>query len=201
FTNRAGRAIYGNTIRTEAVLGGVQAGYNWQIPNTAFVIGAEADVSAMGADGSMTCRAISGFFFSANCRVRPEAVGNLTGRVGYAIGPGGRSLIYAKGGLAWMEDRIDITSNGFLPIRETGFEGSRWGWTAGAGIARAWTPAWSLRLEYDFAKFGDIDVPTPVSLVQPNPPFGPPYPRTAGGTASMDQTVQTVKVGLNYKIG
>src|SRR5262245_16937723 len=67
FTDPAGPAIYGNNIRTEAVLGGVQVGYNWQIPNTAFVIGAEADVSAMGADGSMTCRAISGFFFSSNC--------------------------------------------------------------------------------------------------------------------------------------
>jgi len=201
FTDPAGAAIYGNTIWTEAVLGGVQAGYNWQIPNTAFVIGAEADASAMGADGSMTCRAISGFFFSANCRVRPEAVGNLTGRVGYAIGPGGRSLIYAKGGLAWMEDRIDITTNGFLPIANTmtSLEGARWGWTAGAGIDRALTPAWSLRLEYDYAKFGDLSMATPSSATQQGL-FGP-YFLTAGSTASVSQTMQTVKFGLNYKIG
>jgi opacity protein-like surface antigen len=201
-TDPAGAPIYGNNIRSPAVLGGVQVGYNWQIPNTAFVVGAEADASAMGADGSMTCLASSGYFFSANCRVRPEAIGSLTGRVGFATGPHGRTLFYAKGGLAWMEDRVDITTNGFVPIAGTvtSFEGVRWGWTAGAGIDRALTPAWSFRLEYDFAKFGDLSMATPTSAVQPFPPFFP-YFATPGGNASISQNVQTVKVSLNYKIG
>jgi opacity protein-like surface antigen len=167
-----------------------------------FVVGAEADASAMGADGSMTCLASSGFSFSANCRVRPEAIGGLTGRAGLAIGPHGRTLIYAKGGLAWMEDRVDITTNGFVPIAGTmtSFEGVRWGWTAGAGIDRALTPAWSFRLEYDFAKFGDLGMATPTSAIQPFPPF-PLYFPTPGRSASIRQSMQTVKVGLNYKIG
>jgi opacity protein-like surface antigen len=201
FTGPAGTALYGDTIRSPAVLGGVQAGYLWQIPGTAFVVGAEADASAMGADGSMTCRATSGYFFSANCRVRPEAIGSVTGRAGFATGPGGRTLIYAKGGLAWMEDRIDITTNGFLPITgtTTTFEGLRWGWTAGAGIDRALTPAWSFRLEYDYAKFGDLSMATPQSATQQGL-FGP-YFLTRGSTGSFSQNAQTVKVGLNYKIG
>ncbi len=201
FGDPAGSALYGNAIRSPAVLGGVQAGYLWQIPGTAFVVGAEASASAMGADGSMTCRAISGYFFSANCRVRPEAIGSLAGRAGYAMGPGGRTLIYAGGGLAWMEDRVDITSNGFLPITNTmtAFEGARWGWTAGVGVDRALTPAWSLRLEYDYAKFGDLNMATPQSATQQGL-FGP-YFLTAGGAGSFSQTMQTVKVGLNYKIG
>ena len=195
-----GQAIYGDNIRNPAVLGGVQLGYNWQIPNTAFVIGAEADISIVGSNGSATCLAASGYFFSANCRVRPDAMGSLTGRIGYAIGPHGRTLFYAKGGLAGLDDRLDITSNGFLPTKMTGFDGLRWGWTAGAGIDRALTPAWSLRLEYDYAGFGSVSMPTPVSLTQPFPPFVF-YNRVPGGSAGISQNMQTVKAGLNYKIG
>jgi opacity protein-like surface antigen len=51
-TDPAGGAIYGNNIRSDAVLAGVQAGYNWQVPNTLFVLGVETDVSAIGANGS-----------------------------------------------------------------------------------------------------------------------------------------------------
>ena len=44
-------------------------------------------------------------------------------------------------------------------------------------------------------------MPTPQSFLQviPGSPFG--YIPTPGGTASISQNVQTVKVGLNYKIG
>jgi len=38
------------------------------------------------------------------------------------------------------------------------------GWTAGAGVERALAPAWSLRLEYDYAKFGDVGMATPASF-------------------------------------
>src|ERR1700752_2074298 len=53
----AGPAIFGNNVRTTGALGGVQVGYNWQIPNTAFVVGAEADASVIGSAGSVTCLA------------------------------------------------------------------------------------------------------------------------------------------------
>jgi len=152
-TDPAGPAIYGNNVRSTGVLGGVQIGYNWQVPNSLFVLGAEADVAALGSFGSATCLASSGFFISANCRVRPDAVGTATGRVGFAAGPFGRTLLYVKGGLAWLDDRIDITSNALAPPQVTSFDGARFGWTAGAGIERALTPAWSLRLEYDYMRF------------------------------------------------
>ena len=200
-TDPAGAAIYGNNVRSDAVFAGVQAGYNWQVPNTFFVLGVETDVSAIGANGSGTCLASSGYFISANCRTRPDLGGTLTGRAGYAIGPGGHTLIYAKGGLAWLDDRIDITTNGLYPPLQTSFNGVRWGWTAGGGVERALTPAWSFRVEYDYARFGDLTIPTPQSFQQviPGSPFG--YLPTPGGTATMSQNLQTVKVGLNYKIG
>jgi len=69
------------------------------------------------------------------------------------------------------------------------------------GIERALTPAFSLRLEYDYAKFGDLNIATPASLFQVVPPLTASLVQTNGGTASISQNLQTVKVGLNYKIG
>jgi opacity protein-like surface antigen len=197
----AGPAIYGNNVRSDALFAGVQLGYNWQVPNTAFVLGVETDVSSIGANGSGTCLASSGFFISSNCRVRPDLGGTLTGRAGYAIGPGGHTLVYAKGGLAWLDDRVDVTTNGLYPPLQTSFDGVRWGWTVGGGVERALTPAWSFKVEYDYAKFGDLLMGTPQSFLQvlPPSPFG--YIATPGGTATIGQNLQTVKVGLNYKIG
>jgi opacity protein-like surface antigen len=195
-----GADIFGGQVRSPAAVAGFQVGYNWQIPGTAFVAGAEADVSAMSADGSATCLASSPFFFSANCRLRPDFMGSMTGRIGYAAGPHGRTLFYAKGGVAWLDDRLDIASNGFVPMKVVSFDGLRWGWTAGAGVERALTPAWSLRLEYDYAKFGDLGLATPISLTQPLPPLAL-YDRVAGGNTTISQNMQTVKIGLNYKIG
>ena len=39
------------------------------------------------------------------------------------------------------------------------------------------------------------------AIVQVLPPFNNGYLRTAGGTTSVSQNLQTVKIGLNYKIG
>ena len=111
FADPAGPPIYGGTVRSPAFLGGGQAGYNWQVPNSSFVLGVEGDVSGYVSDGSATCLASSGFFISANCRVHQGLGGNLTGRVGWAAGAQGRTLLYAKGGLAVLQERIDITSN------------------------------------------------------------------------------------------
>ena len=201
FSDPAGPAIYGGTVRGSAASGGGQIGYNWQIPGSAFVFGIEADADVISANGSGTCLASSGFFISANCRVRPDAGGNFTGRVGYATGQSGRTLVYVKGGLAWLDERTDITTNGTLPYAPTSLDGVRWGWTIGAGVERALTPAWSFRLEYDYANFGNAGMATPVSYFQviPPSPFG--YVPTAGGTTSVGQSLQTIKLGLNYKFG
>jgi opacity protein-like surface antigen len=199
FSDPAGPAIYGGNVRTPAVLGGGQVGFNWQIPNSNWLLGGEVDASALSSDGTATCLALSGVFFSANCRVRQNAMGSLTGRVGYAAGAQGRTLVYAKGGAAWMQEQINLTSNDLVPPQTTNFDGLRWGWTVGAGVEKALTPAWSLRLEYDYANFGGVNAATPASLLLVSAPAT--FLQTAGGTTSVSQNVQTVKLGLNLKLG
>jgi opacity protein-like surface antigen/outer membrane protease len=194
----AGPAIYGGNIRSPAALGGAQVGYNWQIPNSNFVFGAEADASALSADGTATCLASSGLFISANCRVRQDAEGSVTGRVGLALGAQGHTLIYAKGGAAWLQEQVGITTNAIYPPASTGFDGVRWGWTVGAGVEKALTPAWSIRVEYDYAGFGNVNVATPASAFL-SPAYY--YVPTAGGIAGVSQNIQTFKLGLNLKLG
>jgi opacity protein-like surface antigen len=197
FSDPAGASIYGDTVRSPQALGGAQAGYNWQFPNTNWVVGVEGDVSALTADGTNTCLASSGVFVSANCRVRQNVSGSLTGRVGLAAGNGGRTLIYAKGGLAALQEEMNITSNGLQPTQMTSFDGFRWGWTVGAGLEKALTPAWSIKAEYDYANFGSINMATPPSLIlTPTSTI-----QTAGSTTSASQGIQTFKLGLNLKLG
>jgi opacity protein-like surface antigen len=201
FSDPNGSSIYGGTVRSPAALGGGQVGYNWQVPNSNWVLGAEMDADVLSANGTGTCLASSGFFISANCRVRQDASGSLTGRLGFATGPRGHTLFYVKGGGAWLDERVDIISNGILPPAPTGFDGVRWGWTLGAGVEKALTPAWSVKLEYDYANFGSANLATPASFLQVLPPLPNGYVGTAGGTSSLSQNVQTVKMGLNYKLG
>jgi opacity protein-like surface antigen len=200
FSDPAGSSIYGGSVRSPAALAGFQLGYNWQIPNSNFLLGVEADASASIGDGTVTCLASSGIFVSANCRVRPQANGSLTGRVGYVTGPRGHTLIYAKAGAAWLQEQIDITTNfsGFnASPAATSFDGVRWGWTVGVGVEKALTPAWSVKVQYDYANFGALSTSTPGSFVLQFPfAFSTP-----GGTTSVSQNLQTLKVGINYKIG
>jgi hypothetical protein len=122
--------------------------------------------------------------------------GSLTARLGYAMGPAGRTLAYAKGGGAWLRERINISS----PYGGTAQRDDRFGWTVGAGIEHAIAPAWSMKLEYDYADFGAIQVGTPrTEGLMFNPfPIGVQVP---GQTAGIHQSLQTVKLGLNLKLG
>jgi hypothetical protein len=60
----------------------------------------ETDASLANLDGTNKCFAFSGTFVSLDCRAHTDAFGTVTGRVGWAFGPFGRSLLHGKGGLA-----------------------------------------------------------------------------------------------------
>ena len=202
-----GTSIFGDNVRTPSFLGGGQIGYNWQAPSSPWVFGVEGDLSGLDSVGTNTCLAFSGFFISANCRIRPEATATLTGRLGYAAGPDGRTLFYVKGGVAWARDAIDIATNGdfagtgFLQPAPTSATISRWGGTVGAGVEQALTPAWSVKFEYDYLGFGGTNVATPGSLFQVVPPFQVAQLVTPGGFTSVSQNIQEVKIGVNYRFG
>lgn len=201
FSDPFGPSIFGDTARTPGYLFGGQIGYNWQQGGSPWVFGLEADVSALDSDGTITCFAFSGTFISANCRVRPRALGAFAGRIGYAVGPSGRTLFYAKGGAAWAHDTINVTTNNLFnsgATIATASSHTRWGWTVGAGLEQALTPAWSLKLEYDYLHFGGVNVATPAS--ESVTPDGAAT-SVPGNVSSASQQLHLVKVGLNYRWG
>ena len=194
-----GPSIYGDFIRTPSVFAGMQAGYNWQTsPNLVF--GVEADVSLMDASGSNTCLAPTGALTSFTCRAHHDAFGSLTGRVGIVGGDHGRSLVYVKGGAAWLTSRFDVALNAFPEIAPAEAYGTQWGWTAGIGFEQALTPAWSLRFEYSHARFGGPTVTSPMAFVQITPTL-PLYNDIPGGPTSADYSMNLVRLGLNYRFG
>ena len=199
FSDPIGPSIFGDNVRTPAFLGGGQIGYNWQAANSPWVYGVEADVSGLISEGTNTCFAFSGFYISANCHVRPDVTSSLTGRVGYATGWQGHTLLYGKGGAAWIHDNIDIAVNAVLPAQTTSATYSKLGWTIGGGVEQALTPAWSMSLEYDYFNFGNGGVTAPTSFFQAVFPNG--YVATPPFAANVNQNFQEVKLGLNYRFG
>jgi opacity protein-like surface antigen len=183
-----GAPIYGDNVRTPGFIGGGQIGFNHQMGSVVF--GVEADVSGVSSDGNNTCFAFSGNSVSSNCRVRADLYTTLTGRIGYAVD---RSLLYVKGGAAWTRGTVDM----FVNQNPTGvFTSSSSfvtpGWTVGAGLERALSSAWSVKLEYDYLSFRDQDVSTPYVA-------GNPFV-TAAPTTTISQHVHQVKLGLNYRL-
>ena len=74
----------------------------------------------------------------------------LTGRVGFLASPS--LLLYAKGGAAWVKEKIDYVP-GPEVVASTG-NITRSGWDAGAGIEWMFAPQWSAFVEYNHMDFG-----------------------------------------------
>ena len=193
FSDPFGPAPFGDNVRSPAFIGGGQIGGNYQIGRV--VLGAEADLSWANSSGDNTCFGISGIHFSAsNCGVAPDLFSTLTGRLGYAFG---RTLVYFKGGAAWEHNDVNmiVNANPGEHILASASDSAGWGWTVGGGVEYALTPAWSLKLEYDYLGFGTSNVATP--YVPGNPLTGHPV----GPIVGLIDNVQQVKLGINYRLG
>lgn len=194
----SGPSIFGDNIRTPGPLAGGQAGANLQFGST--VVGIEVDLSAADLDGTNTCFASSGFFVSANCRSHTTSLGTLTGRLGWAVGPQGRTLLYGKAGAAWDWNSVEATTGGGTGLPVTGNSGPRFGWTVGGGVEYALSGFWSVKAEYDFLSFGSEHFTSPIGLIQVAPPANM-FAFVPGVGASTSQDIHEFKVGLNYKFG
>ena len=65
-----------------------------------------------------------------------RALGSATGRVGFAVNS---ALLYAKGGYAWANNRVNALAGG------ASFTDSKVhsGWTIGGGVEYMFLPSWS----------------------------------------------------------
>jgi outer membrane autotransporter protein len=125
------------------VLGGLQAGYNFQLaPN--WLIGIEGELSWTSASG--TDAAFPGFHSQHNW------YDTFDGRLGYVMGDW---LFYAKGGVAWMNADYSLPG---LSVNTT-----RTGWNIGTGAEFMIAPQWSAKGEYNFLDFGTDNLGSPLA--------------------------------------
>lgn len=117
-------------------LGGVQAGYNYEIDPV--VIGVEGDFSFSDVGYSTTSSGVTS-------KVKNDYFATAAARLGYAFD---RFLVYAKGGGAWTRDKDSVG----------GLTGTfyRTGWLFGAGVEYALADHWSVKAEYDYLGFPSI---------------------------------------------
>ena len=87
-----------NDLKLNGIVGGAQAGFNWQINN--FVLGAEGDVSVTDWSDS---KAASGDSEKISADV--DLLASLRARVGFAVDA---LLIYATAGAAWSDANYNV---------------------------------------------------------------------------------------------
>ena len=207
FSDPFGSALYGDRVRTPGWLFGGQIGYNWQLAQSPWFFGLEASLTGLDSDGTDTCFAVSGDTINANCRVRPQILGTLSSRFGYAFGSDGRTLLYVKGGPAWFHGKVNIVTNNasFPPGDATAVITSRnsnysaFGGMVGAGVEYAMTPAWSFFADYGYLTFARTNINNVGSYSVDA--AGAIMAETAAGTSGLRQDLHLFKVGLNYKWG
>jgi outer membrane immunogenic protein len=133
------------------VIGGLQAGYNWQFAN--LVLGVEGDISFSSLDRTVPVPTAPGGNDSYNSRL--SALGTVRGRIGWAFD---RLLLYGTGGAAFASLKDEYTASpiplGFTVSPSSG----RTGWAAGGGLEYAFTDHWTVRAEYLHVGFGDRTV-------------------------------------------
>ncbi|MGO9358288.1 MAG: outer membrane protein [Xanthobacteraceae bacterium] len=183
--NNLGGASTGTTTAHVSPSGltlGGQIGCDYQFsPN--WVAGIEGAASAGYMKGTTNVALNTGD--SEALTIKTDLMTAVTARLGYAMD---HWLFYAKGGVAWTNDKYSITGT-FLgtPFDAEGL-GNRVGWTAGAGVEWAFAQDWSARLEYDYYDFGT----QAVNMID----AGNNYM----GLVNYRQTTQTVKLGLNFHV-
>lgn len=134
-------------LEPDGFLGGIYAGYNYQMPNNV-VLGAEIDVVYADVDGS--AQAFDGPGDPDDLIGEQEL--NWSGaarlRLGYAVD---RFLPYIAGGVAFGDIDLTATEPG---DPTTSFGDTYVGWTIGGGFDYAFTDNILFRAEYRYTDFG-----------------------------------------------
>jgi outer membrane immunogenic protein len=165
------------TENDTGLIAGGQLGYNWQAGQ--WVFGLEGDLGYLGTKTQAPFPP-TGATPEDVFQTKFGLYGTATGRLGFSFD---RLLVYGKGGFVFAKvnhSAIDFED----PAESVSFDKTRTGWTAGGGIEYAFTPNWSAKLEYLYMDFGDVTQPNPVDV---------------GESILFDNTVHTVKLGINYK--
>lgn len=119
---------------------GGQIGYRWQAGT--FVFGLEAQGN--WADFSGGNQSLLFPAFRNNTSI--DAFGLFTGQIGYAVN---NVLLYVKGGAAVTSNSYNVTTVLGGALAGVTGDDTRWGASVGAGLEYAFSPNWSVGVEYN----------------------------------------------------
>ncbi len=140
----------------DGFIAGGQIGCNlWQ--RDRWVFGIEGQASWADMDGSIG----PDINFTAGpngFRTEADVIGSIAARLGYAFGATGQTLVFVKGGAAFIHEQFFVNQGGLNDFAFSSDKDLRWGWMIGAGFEQALNSNWSLKAEYNFSHFGTDDV-------------------------------------------
>lgn len=230
---RIREAYQSNSVNFKSFTGGIQGGYNFY--SGGILLGIEADINWLNAQKAKTTSAVGVPFFTpggaplgvTTYTFRSEIDANYLATLRPRIGmPVGNSMLYATGGLALTTLNYKHSfrgTGGFFTggpdITETASASKTVvGWTIGGGLEVPLSSSISLKTEYLFTAFGNVE--SRDNKIQPltagaTPPdfacgvntgqgglfFGNPTiatPRQCFNHKA-DLFLHTLRVGLNYK--
>jgi outer membrane immunogenic protein len=174
-----GTTLHGND--TGGILGGAQAGFNWQIGY--WVFGGEGQISWTNIkQDEIVAVGNNTVFHSTGI----DYVATLAARFGITLG---NAFIYGKGGAAFLDwtSTIAHAGPGAPVVGSNSFGKTDIGWMIGAGLEYGFTPNWSAKLEYDFMSFDLAEQPFTVAGI--------------GSRFDNDLDLHVIKLGINYRFG
>jgi outer membrane immunogenic protein len=209
-TNGDGTVLFtsAGSSNLDGIVGGGQAGYNWQTQN--WVWGLEADIQGTGERGSrdLTCPVgvctpstvlpgfhalvilVPGAAVPLSLDQKIDWFGTVRGRAGVLVSP--KVLLYATGGLAYGEVKSSETLGTAFSTTDT-----RVGYTVGAGVEGAIGGNWTAKLEYLYVDLGR----TSGSFTSAIPAFGAGTVASGTLTSSYSSRItdNVLRVGVNYR--
>jgi outer membrane immunogenic protein len=191
------------------LLGGLQAGYNWQV-SPWLVAGLETDIqrASIHGDGFVATAVTVGTngLAAHNGAIalaqRTDWFGTLRARVG--VTPfAAPVLFYATGGLAYGSVKTSFAMADSFPLASAIITGAaagsatRSGWTVGGGAEWAITPSWSIKGEYLHVDLGGSQLGAINNVLVTGPAPFPIFVENQSYHTSFD----VVRVGVNYRFG
>lgn len=156
-------------------MGGVIAGWNYQIDS--WVLGIEGDATWGGRNAENNLDAVD---------YDIDFLGTVRGRVGWL--PSDDTLLYVTGGAGWLQGTMDaLVGPDSIKRKDTK---THFGWVIGAGIEHAFTEYFFARLEYVYGQFDkkDYDLTVPGTCTS--------------CSADLDfENLHLVRLGLTFNFG
>jgi outer membrane immunogenic protein len=141
-------------------------------------------LEAQGDWANLNASRVSFFDPALTLNTKLDGLGLFTGQFGFAWDTW---LWYLKSGFAVTSNRFDVvTTIGGINFGST--SSTRWGGALGTGFEYAFTPNWSVGLEYDHLFMGREDVACITAAC-------------AGLFSSVRQDVDMITVRFNYRFG